>query len=220
MKKYIAAEILGTFLIVFVGTGAIIYNETSSGGLTHLGVCILWGIAVAISIVSAGRIAESHFNPAVTLSLVLAGKFSAKKSIEHIAAQIVGATIASIVLYLIFPKNATLGSTLPTESPWISAVIEIAISFALMASIALTEILQIKSRFYVALIIGFVVFILAYWAGPLTGASMNPARSIGPAIISGHTEYLFLYLLAPIIGMLLAVPLYRFKRTNSKQSAT
>jgi len=215
MKKYIAAEIIGTFVIVFIGTGAIIFNETSSGTLTHIGVCMLWGIAVALAIISAGRIADSHFNPAVTLSLVLAGKFSAKKSIEHICAQIFGGILASISLFLIFPKNATLGSTLPTASPWVAAMIEIGISFALMASIALIDILNVKSKLSAALIIGGVVFILAYWAGPLTGASMNPARSIAPAIISGHTEYLFLYLLAPIVGMFLAVPLYRLKRRNS-----
>jgi aquaporin Z len=214
MKKYIAAEILGTFIIVFIGTGAIIVNEVTGGNVTHLGVCFLWGFAVALAIMSAGRLAESHFNPAVTIALIIAGKFSAKKSFEHISAQITGALLASIVLYLFFPANTTLGTTLPTVEPWMAAVIEIIISFVLMASIAITEMMNVKSRLLAALMIGFAVFVAAFFAGPLTGASMNPARSIGPALISGHTEYLVLYLLAPVAGMLLAVPLYKLKRRD------
>jgi len=210
LKKYIAAEILGTFIIVFIGTGAMVLDESTTGSLTHFGVCLLWGIAVAFAILSAGRIAESHFNPAVTLALVIAGKFSAKRSIEHIIAQIVGALIGSFILYLLFPKNSTLGATLPAVSIWAAAGVEIVISFMLMTSIVLSE--NLKSRITPAIIIGGAVFILAYFAGPLTGASMNPARSIGPALISGHTEYLWVYLVAPIIGMLLAVPMYRFSK--------
>ena len=215
MKKYIAAEILGTFLIVFIGTGAMILNEQTAGSLTHLGVCLLWGIAVALAILSAGKLAESHYNPAVTLALIFAGKFSSKRSFEHIAAQICGAVLASVALYFLFPKNATLGSTLTDLSPWTAGAIEIGISFILMSSIALTEILNVTSKVLAALIIGAVVTLMAYVAGPLTGASMNPARSIGPAIISGHTEYLWVYLTAPVLGMLLAVPLYKIRRRNS-----
>jgi len=215
LRKHIAAEILGTFLIVFIGTGAMVLNEVSGGNITHIGVCLLWGFAVALAIVSAGRLAESHFNPAVTIALIIAGKFSAKRSIEHIGAQIIGALLASIFLYLIFPKNATLGSTLPTVSPLMAALIEIVISFVLMASVALTEVMNIKSRILAAMTIGSAVFILAYLAGPLTGASMNPARSIGPAIVSGHLEDLLLYLIAPILGMILATPLYKLQRLRS-----
>ncbi|MFI5264235.1 MAG: MIP/aquaporin family protein [Candidatus Kapaibacterium sp.] len=215
MKKHIAAEILGTFIIVFIGTGAIVLNEVTGGGITHLGVCLLWGFAVALAIISAGRLAESHFNPAVTIALIIAGKFSAKRSFEHIGAQITGALLASILLFLIFPKNATLGATLPTVSPLMAAGIEILISFVLMASVALTEVLNIESRILAAVTIGSSVFIMAYFAGPLTGASMNPARSIAPAIVSGHLENLILYLIAPILGMILAVPLYKLKRPPS-----
>jgi aquaporin NIP len=215
MRKNIFAEILGTFIIVFIGTGAMILDEVTTGSLTHFGVCLIWGIAVASAILFAGRIHESHYNPAVTLALVFAGKFSAKKSIEHIIAQISGAIIASVILYLLFPKNSTLGSTLPTVSPWETGFIEIIISFLLMATIAMIDIFKIKNKIMPAVIIGSVVLLMAYFAGPLTGASMNPARSIGPAIISGHTEYLLVYLIAPMLGMLLAVPLYKIKKTNS-----
>lgn len=193
----------------------MILDDTTTGALTHFGVCLLWGIAVAFAILSAGRIAESHYNPAVTLALVFAGKFSRTRSVEHIVAQITGAILASIILYIIFPKNPTLGSTLPSVSPWAAAGIEIVISFALMSSIALIEILNIKSKILPAIIIGSAVMLMAYFAGPLTGASMNPARSIGPALISGHTEYLWLYLIAPVIGMLFAVPLYKLQRRKS-----
>src|SRR3954462_1932486 len=111
----------------------MVLGDASPGTLTHLTVCLIWGAAVAFAILSAGKLAESHFNPAVTLALVLAGKFSAKKSVEHISAQIFGAVLASVLLYVLFPKNATLGSTLPEVSPWLAAGIEIAISFFLMA---------------------------------------------------------------------------------------
>lgn len=212
MRKYILAEIVGTFIIVFIGTGAMIINDSTQGSVTHLGVCLLWGVAVAVAILSAGKIHESHYNPAVTLALILAGKFPAKKALEHISAQMVGAILASITLYILFPQSATLGSTLPTVSPGILIAIEIAISFVLMSSIAITDMLNVKGKVLPAIIIGTVVVIMAYITGPLTGCSMNPARSIGPAIISGHTEYLLFYVLAPIVGMLLAVPLYRLKR--------
>ena len=215
MKKYIIAEILGTFIIVFIGTGAMVLDEVTTGAVTHFGVCLIWGIAVACAIFFAGRIHESHYNPAVTLALVVAGKFSAKRSAEHIIAQIVGAILASIVVYLLFPKNNTLGATLPSISVWATVGIEITISFLLMATIAAIEIFKIKHKILPAIIIGSVVLLMAYFAGPLTGSSMNPARSIGPALISGHTEYLLLYLIAPIVGMMLAVPLYKFKRRPS-----
>ncbi len=215
MKKYFIAEIIGTFIIVFMGTGAIILDEATTGSVTHFGVCLIWGIAVASAILLAGRIHESHFNPAVTIALVVAGKFSAKRSVEHIIAQIIGAILASILLYLLFPKNSTLGSTLPSLSVWATVAIEVVISFLLMATIAAIEIFKIKHKILPAIIIGSVVLLLAYFAGPLTGASMNPARSIGPALISGHTEYLLLYLVAPIVGMMLAVPLYKFKGRSS-----
>ena len=190
----------------------MILDEATTGSLTHLGVCVIWGMAVASAIVFAGRIHESHFNPAVTLALVFAGKFSKEKSFEHIAAQIVGALLGSIILFIIFPKNQTLGSTLPTVSPWLAAGIEVVISFILMSSIVITDLMKIKRRVIVALLIGTAVTLMAYYAGPLTGASMNPTRSIAPALISGHTEYLWLYLSAPIVGMLLAVPLYRLSK--------
>ncbi|MEP7236157.1 MAG: aquaporin, partial [Ignavibacteriota bacterium] len=175
MKKYIAAEIIGTFIIVFIGTGAMILDESTSGSLTHFGVCLIWGIAVAFAIVSAGRIHESHYNPAVTLALVFAGKFSPKRSVEHILAQIFGAILASIILVVMFPKNPTLGATLPAISPWAAVAVEIAISFTLMSSIVLLEVFQVKSNVLPAIIIGSFVMLLAYFAGPLTGASMNPA---------------------------------------------
>ena len=215
MRKYIIAEITGTFIIVFVGTGAIVLDEVTTGAVTHLGVCLIWGIAVACAILFAGRIHESHYNPAVTLALVVAGKFSAKRSVEHIVAQIIGAIIASVTLYFLFPENNTLGSTLPSLSVLTTAGIEILISFLLMTTIAVIYIFKIKHKVLPAIIIGTVVLLLAYFAGPLTGSSMNPARSIAPALISGHTEYLILYLIAPIVGMLLAVPIYKFKRRPS-----
>jgi aquaporin Z len=215
MKKYILAEILGTFIIVFTGTGAMVINEATSGSVTHVGVCLLWGFGVFLAIISAGRFAESHFNPAVTIALITAGKFSAKKSVEHIIAQIIGGLLASVIIFFLFPHSNELGSTLPTVSPWLAVGIEIVISFVLMASVALTEVLNIKSRTIAAIMIGGAVALMAYVAGPLTGASMNPARSIGPAFISGHTEYLWVYLIAPVLGMLMAVPLYRLNLDSS-----
>ncbi|MDP4220474.1 MAG: aquaporin [Bacteroidota bacterium] len=215
MKKYIIAEVIGTFIIVFIGTGAIVLNEVSHGSLTHVGVCLLWGFGVALAIALVGRFAESHFNPAVTIALIIAGKFSPKRSIIHITSQISGAAIASIILLLLAPKDSTLGSTLPSVSPWVAGGIEIVISFVLMVSVALTELLNIRNRVLAAILVGSAVTLTALFAGPLTGASMNPARSIAPAFISGHTEFLWLYILAPIIGMIAAVPLYRLKKADS-----
>jgi aquaporin NIP len=198
MKKFIA-EFVGTFAIVFCGTGAIIINQISGGSITHVGISITFGLVVMAMIYT---FPHAQFNPAVSVALAtfkMQDIFSASK---HIAYQLLGALTASLFLHFLFPTNETLGATLPSGSQLQSFALEIILMFLLMLS-------ALKSGEHhpqlVGVVVGSVVLLEAMFAGPISGASMNPARSIGPAIISGKLNSLWIYVFAPIIGALAAV---------------
>lgn len=197
MKKYLA-EFLGTFILVFCGTGAIIINEVSHGVVSHTGISITFGLTVTIVIYSMGRISGAHINPAVSLVFYVKKDLSAMALSIYIASQLTGALLASIVLKLVFPNVENLGATLPAGSAIQSFVIEVILSFILMFTI-----IQVGKKKLAGIIIGSVVGLEALLAGPITGASMNPARSLAPAVVSGHLEFLWIYLTAPFIGCLL-----------------
>lgn len=202
MKKYIA-EALGTFALVFCGTGAIIINEFSSGTVSHQGVAITFGLIVMAMIYSFGKISGAHINPAVSIAFSVTKLFKKKDLIPYIIAQLIGAIIASLLLRFLFPENELLGSTLPA-GPWHQTfVLEIILSYFLMLGIIFVSQNKELAKF-TGLVVGGIVLLEAMFAGPVTGASMNPARSIAPAIVSGHLEYLWMYILAPILGMILA----------------
>ncbi len=212
MKKYIA-EFIGTFGIVFLGTGAIIlHNET--GQVSHLGISFAFGFSVFLVVELFGKISGGHFNPAVTIPFAMNGYFSKKDVLPYLFFQISGAVSASLILKFLFPTNDLLGTTLPSGNVWESFFIEILLMFLLMMAILLQSKLFRKRILLSGFIIGSVVFLEAYFAGPITGASMNPARSIGPAMVSTHLEHLWVYILAPLLGAVLAI--FVFKLTTSK----
>jgi len=197
MKKYLA-ELIGSFILVFCGTGAIVINEVTKGSVSHVGIAITFGLTVAIIIYSIGEISGAHINPAVSLTFFIKKELSGKDLGIYIISQLMGAILASITLKLLFPSSEYLGSTLPAGSPMQSFIIEIILSFILMFTIT-----QVGKKELAGMIIGSVVGLEAMFAGPITGASMNPARSIAPALLSGHVESLWIYIAAPIIGCLL-----------------
>lgn len=202
-KRY-TAEFTGTFCLVFCGTSAIIVNQQTHGQIGHAGVSAVFGLIVMAMIYTFGDTSGAHLNPAVTLGFTLSGLFPKKLVMPYILAQIAGAFLASGVLKLLFPASAGLGCTIPSGSVWQSFVLEIILSFMLMLVILKTSQGAKETGMLAGIAIGATVLLEALFAGPISGASMNPARSLAPAILSGNTSALWIYLIAPAIGMGLA----------------
>ena len=204
MKRYLA-EAIGTFALVFCGTGAIIINEFTNGTVTHPGVAVTFGLIVMAMIYAFGDISGAHINPAVTIAFAYAKKFPWKKVPAYVISQLIGALIASGILVFLFPENELLGATMPQLSTLKVFVFEVLLSFFLMVVIINVSTGSKEIGVIAGIAIGGVVLLEAMFAGPITGASMNPARSIAPALVSGHLEHLWIYIAAPITGCLLAV---------------
>lgn len=204
MRKYLA-EIIGTFALVFCGTGAIIINQVSGGVVTHVGVAITFGLIVAAMIYTVGDISGAHLNPAVTIAFWIGKVFPSKEVVPYIVSQAIGAFTASMALKFLFPNNNLLGATIPAGSPIQSFVLEIILTFILMFVIIHVAKGSKEQGLFAGVVIGGVVLLEAMFAGPICGASMNPIRSIAPAIVSGHLEHLWVYVTAPIIGAVLAI---------------
>ena len=206
MKKYIA-ELIGTFALVFCGTGSMAINEITGGDVTHVGIGITWGFIVIAMIYALGDISGAHLNPAVTIAFAYAKKFSWKEVPKYISAQIIGGVLASSILWYLFPTSEFLGGTQPSEliDPMRAFIIEVILTFFLMLVIINVSTGSKEVGIMAGFAIGGTVMLEALFAGPMTNASMNPVRSFAPALLSGHFENLWLYLTAPIIGALLAV---------------
>ena len=208
MKKYLA-ELLGTYALVFAGTGAIIINQQTHGSITHVGVAITFGLIVMSMIYTFGDISGAHLNPAVSIAFTAARKFPIRELVPYITAQLCGALMASITLKYLFPNNQLLGATIPAGSAEQSFILEFILTFFLMLVIINVASGSKEHGMFAGLAIGSVVALEAIFAGPVCGASMNPARSFAPAIVSGHTEFLWIYLSATTLGSLLAIPVWR-----------
>ncbi len=204
MKKYYA-EAIGTYMLVFCGTGAIIINQEMNGVITHPGIAATSGLIVAALIYALGDVSGAHINPAVTIAFALRKVFPVKEIVPYILSQSVGAILASFTLHLLFPLNEQLGGTFPAGSVMQSFLLEILLTFFLMFVILRVSQGSREQGIMAGMAIGAVVLLEALFAGPISGASMNPARSLGPAIISGELQFLWIYISAPIIGSSLAV---------------
>jgi aquaporin Z len=214
MKKYLA-EFLGTYALVFAGTGAIVIDQQTSGGVTHAGVAITFGLIVMSMIYAFGDISGAHLNPAVSIAFTIARKFSVRELLPYIISQVAGALAASLTLKLLFPANTLLGATMPAGSDVQSFVLEFILTFFLMLVIINVAKGSKEQGMFAGLAIGGVVALEAMFAGPICGASMNPARSLAPAIVSGHSEHLWIYLIATIMGAALAVPVWNILSIKS-----
>ena len=205
MSKYFS-ECLGTFALVFAGTGAIIVNDISGGVITHLGVALTFGLIVMVMIYALGDISGAHLNPAVSFGFWLAKRLSLKELFLFIVSQILGALLASSFFRMIFPGHKTLGITLPNLiSPSGCFVFEIILTFLLMLVIIQVAEGSKEKGLMAGVAIGGTIALEAILAGPITGSSMNPARSFAPAVISGHFEYLWIYMTAPFLGSAMAI---------------
>lgn len=209
MRKYVA-ELTGTFALVFCGTGAMIIDQQSGGVVTHVGVAITWGLIVMSMIYALGNISGAHINPAVSIAFAVAGRFKATHLPGYIISQLTGALLASLTLKFLFPSSPFLGATLPAGSQMQSFVLELLLTFFLMLVIMNVAHGSKEQGMFAGIAIGSVVGLEAMFAGPICGASMNPARSIAPAIASGHLEHLWIYISAPIAGAILAIPVWKY----------
>ncbi len=196
---------IGTFTLVFCGTGAIIINDASGGSITHVGVSLTFGLVVLAMIYTLGDVSGAHLNPAVSVGFWFARRFPASKLLPYIAAQIAGALLASATLKLLFPQHQNLGATIPSGSLAQSFVLEIILTFFLMFVIVNVSTGAKEKGLTAGVAIAAMVGLEAMFAGQISGASMNPARSIAPAIVSGRIAELWIYIFAPLIGALLGV---------------
>jgi len=206
MKK-LAAEFFGTFSLVFAGTGAVIINDVANGTVSHVGIALTFGLVVLAMIYALGDVSGAHLNPAVTLAFAAAQRLQWRWVAHYIASQTLGAITASLVLRAMFPRHPTLGLTHPAGTDMQSFVLEIVLTLVLMFVILSVSTGAKEKGITAGIAIGAVIALEALFAGPISGASMNPARSLGPAVVSLHMEHVWIYLAAPAIGAVLAVPL-------------
>jgi aquaporin Z len=203
--KPLFAEFIGTFALVFAGTGAIIINDVSGGTITHVGIALTFGLVVLAMVYAVGDISGAHLNPAVTSGFWLSGRFPLSQAVLFIPAQCLGAFAASGTLRFLFQSHPTLGATLPSGAPIQSFILELILTFLLMFVILNVSTGAKEKGITAGIAVGAVIGLEAMFAGPICGASMNPARSLAPAVVSGHLEYLWIYLTAPFAGAALAV---------------
>ncbi|MBW2316558.1 MAG: aquaporin, partial [Deltaproteobacteria bacterium] len=200
-----AAEAIGTFALVFAGTGAMVTHDVTGGVVTHVGVALTFGLVILAMIYAVGDVSGAHFNPAVTVGFYVARRLPGVDVLPYGASQFAGACLASAILRWVFPDHATLGATLPAIGVAETLVLEVILTFFLMFVILGVSTGAKEEGATAGLAIGGTVALAALFAGPLTGASMNPARSLGPALLGGQMGSLWIYFVAPLIGAGLAV---------------
>lgn len=218
MRRKLLAEAFGTFALVFAGTGAITIDGVTGGTVTHVGIALTFGLVVLAMIHAVGDVSGAHLNPAVTMAFWAARRLPGRDAAGYAAAQAGGALAASLALRGLFPAHPTLGATLPAGAPLQSFALEFVLTLILMFVI-LGVSTGSRERGLAAgtaagTAVGAVVALEALFAGPISGASMNPARSLAPALVSGRVEHLWVYLAAPCLGALAALPLCRLVRSE------
>ena len=186
--------------MVFVGTGAIVANDLSHGRVGIPGIGLAFGLSVFGMIYLLGSISGAHLNPAVTITLTAARKIPVKWTLFYVLSQFSGAVSASGILFYLFPNHPTLGATFPSGSATESFILEFLMSFLLVFAILIIAKQTVRTRVGPAFLIGSIVALEAIFGGPTSGASMNPARSLAPALVTGHLEHVWIYLIAPVAG--------------------
>jgi aquaporin Z len=204
-RRRMVAELFGTFTLVFAGTGAIVVNDVHGGIVTHVGIAVTFGLVVLAMIYAVGDVSGAHLNPAVTIGFAVAGRFSARAALPYIVSQVAGAFAASLLLRILFPTHPRLGATLPAGDVWQSFAFELLLTLILMFVILRVSTGAKEKGITAGIAVGAVIGLEAMFAGPVCGASMNSARSLAPAVVSGHIEHLWVYLIAPTFGALLGV---------------
>jgi MIP family channel proteins len=211
LVRALAAELIGTFALVFAGAGAIMVDDKTHQ-LGHVGVAIVFGLVIMVMIYAVGHVSGAHFNPAVSFAFALTRHFSWRRLLGYWAAQVSGALIAAAILRGSLGSRAHVGATLPAGSQGQAFLWEVVLTFFLMFVImsVATDTRAVGEA--AAIAIGGTVGLDAMFGGPVTGASMNPARSIGPALVSGDVHALWLYIAAPLLGAAIGGVAYQLLR--------
>lgn len=215
LPRYVG-ELVGTFVIVVVATGAVVGNAAAEGAITHVGIAIATGLVVTAMIYSLGHLTGAHFNPAVSLAFAVGRHFPVRDLIPYWLAQLFGAVLASLFVRFLWGDVAFLGANLPSLSDGRALVLELFLTFVLMFVITAvaTDVRAVGQG--AALAIGFTVLLEVMFAGPASGASMNPARSFGPALVSGTWQHQWVYYAGPFAGAVLAMVTYQYLRRAEK----
>lgn len=217
MIRKLLAEFIGTFALVFAGTGAIVANDFSNGAVSHVGIALTFGLVVMIFIYALAEISGAHFNPAVSFGFLQLNKLKINDFVLYVLSQLAGAMLASICIAKFFPPHPTLGMTMPHIPIWDAFIVEAFLTFFLMFVILQVAALGTNLHSTAGLAIGSTVALGALFGGQLTGASMNPARSIAPALVAGNFTSLWIYIFAPLVGATLAVWISSFLLGKSVQ---
>ena len=210
-----AAEFVGTFLLVFAGPGAVVVDAVSGGGVGSLGIGLSFGLAVMAAIYAIGHLSGAHINPAVTVAFALTRHFPWSLVPAYVVSQLLGACAASAAHLALFGDVANLGATIPSGSPLQAFGLELILTLFLMfvVSSVATDVRAVGQA--AAIAIGGYVALAATFAGPIAGASMNPARSFGPALLGGTWTGHWAYWVGPLVGAALGAFLYRYVRAAS-----
>ncbi|MBI0579948.1 MULTISPECIES: MIP/aquaporin family protein [Bacillaceae] len=208
MKKKLIVEFIGTYFLIFAGTGAVVIDELTKS-LTHVGIALTFGLVVMALIYTFGHISGAHINPAVTLGFLVNGDIQILDAVFYIITQLLGGIIASATLLLLFGNVAHLGATLPLYTWQQSFVLEFILTFVFMMVIFCSAVHGKAEKSFAGVAIGGTVGLEVMFAGPISGASMNPARSFGPAVVSGTLEHLWIYIVATILGAIVAAFVYK-----------
>ncbi|HET6424684.1 MAG TPA: aquaporin [Planctomycetaceae bacterium] len=207
--RRLAAEFFGTFALVFAGTGAIVINDVSGGAITHVGIALTFGLIVLAMIYAIGDVSGCHLNPAVTLGFFTARRLEGRWVLPYLSSQCCGALLASMTLRILFSSHPTLGATVPAGSPWQSFLLEFILTLMLMFVILSVSAGAKEKGLMAGVAVGAVIALEALFAGPISGASMNPARSLAPALVSLRMESVWIYLLAPVLGAVASIGVFR-----------
>ncbi len=207
--KHPVAEAIGTFILVLAGTGAIVIDDLYGGAIGHMGIALAFGAVVMVMIYAIGDISGAHMNPTVTIAFWVSRRLPGNKVLPYVLAQCAGAVAASTLLAIWFPAHEGYGVTQPSGNLLQSLSVEIVATAILMFVILGVATGAREKGIMAGVAVGGTVGLLALVFGPVSGASMNPARSIGPALAAGQAEALWIYLAGPLLGALLAVPACR-----------
>ena len=214
--KKVGAEMVGTFALVFAGCGAIMVDAMTGGTIGHVGIGLVFGLVITVMIYATGHISGAHFNPAVTLAFASVGRFPWRQVPAYVLGQSAAALLASTMLYLLLDPVAHMGATTPSGSAIQALVLEAILTFFLMFVITAVATDGRAVGEMAGLAIGGTVALAAIFAGPICGASMNPARSFAPALVDGNLSHLWIYIAGPIVGALLGAWTYRLVRCTDE----
>ncbi len=212
MIRQCAAEAMGTFALVFAGTGAVVVDEVSGGKVTHVGVALTFGLVVMALIYAVGDVSGAHFNPAVTIGFWFSKRLRGRAVLPYVLSQAVGAFAASGLLRVMFGTTALLGATLPSGPWWQAFVMEIVLTWLLMFVVLCVSTGPKEMGVMAGIAVGGLIGLEALFGGPISGASMNPIRSLAPAVVSGHLESVWIYIVAPFVGAAASVPCWTIMR--------